>query len=310
LEVLNLKVHYSNIRVLDSVNLELHGGEIMCLVGESGSGKSTLLHSIMGTLPPSASVSAGSLKLNGLDLLHASKKKLREIRGSFLSMVFQNPDSALCPVVKIKKHFRDIFYAHGAYDKADFEKTVLAMFEKLGLKDGLRILNSYPFELSGGMSQRVCIALACVLRPDFVLADEPTSALDVTTQFQVVTEMKRLRDEFGMGILLVTHNMGVVSNFADKVGVLYAGQLVEFGSTKEVMGNPAHPYTQALLTATPQINGAIPKGIEGKPPRFADIESGCRFAPRCSLKHEACSQAARWNENGGHWCACPYGRLS
>ena len=307
LQVKDICVEYAGMKVLDHVDMRIASGEIVCLVGESGSGKSTLLNTIMGTLPISSSVSCGTVELDGRDLTALSEKELRDVRGRLVAMVFQNPDMALCPVIKVRKHFEDTFKAHGAYDKATFKATVLEILAKLGLSDGERILRSYPFELSGGMSQRVGIALACALHPRFLLADEPTSALDVTTQLQVIAELSRLRDEFGVGVLLATHNMGVVANIADKVGVCYAGQLVEFGPLAQVMENPLHPYTAALLEATPRLNGGMPCGLEGRPPRFDDMPEGCRFAARCRFAGEGCHVRQERCGTAGHWCLCPRG---
>ena len=307
LQVKDICVDYAGMKVLDHVDMRICSGEIVCLVGESGSGKSTLLNTIMGTLPVSSCVSQGSVEIDGRDLTALSEKELREVRGKLVAMVFQNADMALCPVVKVRKHFEDTFRAHGAYEKSTFKPAVLEMLAKLGLEDGERILRSYPFELSGGMSQRVGIALACALHPRFLLADEPTSALDVTTQLQVIAELARLRDEFGVGVLLATHNMGVVANIADKVGVCYAGQLVEFGSLDQVMGNPLHPYTSALLEATPRLNGGMPQGLEGRPPRFDDMPEGCRFAARCRYAEEGCHVLQERRGTAEHWCLCPRG---
>ena len=307
LQVKQLSMKYANAQVLDAIDFSLSSGEIVCLVGESGSGKSTIFHSIMGTLPGYAQVTAGSIELDGVDLTKAGKKELRSLRGEKISMIFQNSSIALCPVVKVRKHFKDMLKAHGAYDKSTFEKAVLDMFAKLGLKDGERILNAYPFELSGGMAQRVGIALACLLHPAFLLADEPTSALDVTTQKQVINEIKRMRDEFGVGVLLVTHSMGVVSHMADNVGVCYAGQLVEFGPLESVLSHPLHPYTKMLLQATPQINGDAPKGMEGRPPQFGEHIQGCRFRDRCPYAQDSCAQSLLRKGDNEHWSLCDKG---
>ena len=307
LRVRGLSVGYSGTAVLDRVDFEAVSGQVVCLVGESGSGKSTLLNAVMGTLPASSSVTEGAVELDGRELTSLPEKELRQIRGRLLSMVFQNADMALCPVVKVRKHFEDTYRAHGCYDKSTFSEEVASLLAKLGLDDAPRILDSYPFELSGGMSQRVGIALACALRPRFLLADEPTSALDVTTQLQVIAELERLRDEFGMGVILATHNMGVVAHIADFVGVCYAGQLVEFGTLHAVLDAPIHPYTQALLAATPRLNGGDPAGLGGRPPRFDDMPGGCRFGGRCAHWDEACATSPDRHGTGAHWCLCPRG---
>jgi oligopeptide/dipeptide ABC transporter ATP-binding protein len=297
----DLSVAYGATDALDSVNFELHDGEIVGIVGESGSGKSTLLNAIMGTLPEYAEVTSGSIELNGRDMLTADEQTLHDIRGAQLGVVFQDTQSSLCPVVKIRKHFKDALKAHGAYDKETFEDEVLEILRRFGLKDGERLLDGYPFELSGGMAQRVCIALACMLRPSFVLADEPTSALDSASQVQVISELKRMRDGMGVGVLLITHNMGVVSRIADKVGVCYAGQLVEFGPAAEVLIHPLHPYTQALIAAIPKIGHGMPQSLPGRPPSFDSMPDGCRFAPRCRKKGNCSSVRCG---DGEHWYLC------
>ena len=227
LDVEKLNVTYNGIPILQNINMKVAKGEILGIVGESGSGKSTLLKAIIGLLGDNGRVESGRISLEQVDLLRISPKKLRSIRGAQLGMVFQNPGMSFNPIRKIGAQFLEALKNHGKIDESQATKQILDMFTRLGLREGKRILNSYPFELSGGMNQRVAIALAMIMNPQLLLADEPTSALDVTVQAQCVKEMMDLREHLGTTIIIVTHNMGVVSHMADKVAVMYAGSIVE-----------------------------------------------------------------------------------
>lgn len=311
LDVKQLDVSYNGTPILKNLTLDLYPGEILGIVGESGSGKSTLLKATMGILGDNGHVDHGHLIFEDTDLLRISKEEMRKLRTKKLGMVFQHPGMSFNPIRKIGVQFYESMKnAQGkAFKKDEATARILDMFNRLNLRDGERILNSYPFELSGGMNQRVGIALAMVMNPDLLLADEPTSALDVTVQAQCVKEMMDLRDNLGTTIIIVTHNMGVVSYMADKIAVMYAGNLVEYGRKETVMRNPRHPYTQALVKAIPSIGGGKMEGIPGTPPVFGQEIVGCPFAPRCPVARKECSQPMELKKHScepDHWCLCPY----
>lgn len=310
LEVEKLNVSYNGTPILQDFSMDLNKGEILGIVGESGSGKSTLLKAVMGLIGDNGRVESGRLQFQDTDLLRISKEEMRRIRGTKIGMVFQNPGMSFNPVRKIGKQFLEAMRSHGKVDEKQATRQILDIFAKLSLRDGERILKSYPFELSGGMCQRVAIALAMVMNPELLLADEPTSALDVTVQAQCVKEMMDLRQQLGTTIIIVTHNMGVVSYMADKIAVMYAGNLVEYGRKKDVLQNPQHPYTKALIKAIPVIGGGSLAGIPGTPPAFGEIREGCSFAPRCPSAGKDCTCSAclsRKQYEQGHWALCPCG---
>lgn len=310
LKIQQLDVSYHGTQILKDVTLDLNTGEILGIVGESGSGKSTLIKAIMGLLGDNGQIDHGKLEFDHVDLICIKKNALRKLRGARIGMVFQHPGMSFNPIRKIGVQFFEALNAHGTFDKDEARKRILKILGELRLTDGERILDSYPFELSGGMNQRVAIALAMVLNPEMLLADEPTSALDVTVQAQVVRQMMDLRDNLGTTIIMVTHNMGVVSYMVDKIAVMYAGHLVEYGKKLDVMRNPQHPYTKALIAAIPQLHGGDMVGIPGSPPVFGESYLGCPFAPRCPSARTECSQdqklERRYYEDD-HWALCPYG---
>ena len=300
-EILNLKnlsVSYGDINILKDIDLSLKKGEILGIVGESGSGKSTLIKSIMGILDENASID-GEINFEGKDLASLSLKDYRKIKGKEISMIFQNPTEYFNPTRKISKQFNDI-------SKQEIQKKSINTFKFLGLQDGKKIWNSYPFELSGGMNQRVAIALSIMLEPKILLADEPTSALDVTVQAQVVKELLKLRQKLNTSIILVTHNIGVASYMSHNIGVMYGGRIIEYGESEELINNPKHPYTKMLINSVPVINGNIPNGIEGSLPNFQEIKEGCVFLDRCKYASRECKikvpSAKYWGKS--HWSSC------
>lgn len=249
----NLEVSFSGQTVLHGVSLALCPGEILGVVGESGSGKSTLLRAAMGLLGGGGAVTGGDIWYRGKNLPDLSERELRRIRGAEIGMIFQDAGASLCPIRTVGAQIHESMAAHGRISRAEARERALALFEKLRLKDGQRIWDSYPFSLSGGMSQRVCIAMAMLMEPLVLLADEPTSALDVAVQKQVVQELLRLRDLFGTAILLVTHDIAVASAMADTVLVLKEGRAVEYGPARQVLTTPQAPYTRQLLEAAPRL---------------------------------------------------------
>ena len=307
-EILNLKnlsVSYGDINILKDIDLSLKKGEILGIVGESGSGKSTLIKSIMGILDENASID-GEIHFEGKDLASLSLKDYRKIKGKEISMIFQNPTEYFNPTRKISKQFIETIRSHNDISKQEIQKKSINTFKFLGLQDGKKIWNSYPFELSGGMNQRVAIALSIMLEPKILLADEPTSALDVTVQAQVVKELLKLRQKLNTSIILVTHNIGVASYMSDNIGVMYGGRIIEYGESEELINNPKHPYTKMLINSVPVINGNIPNGIEGSLPNFQEIKEGCVFLDRCKYASRECKikvpSAKYWGKS--HWSSC------
>ena len=253
LEYRQTDVCYGGVRAVRGVSFTLHAGEILGVVGESGCGKSTLLRAAMGLLGPGGLVTGGKILYQGENLPDLSHRARRRLNGPELGMIFQSAGSAFCPVRRVGDQLYEMMRAHGPMDKRAFRQQAGALLDRLGLEDGPRILNSYPFELSGGMQQRVGIAAAMLLSPGVLLADEPTPALDVTLQKQVVEEMRMVRDTFGTAIVLVAHNLGVIGAMADNVLVLKDGKTVEYGKTGDVLANPQADYTKALLAAVPRL---------------------------------------------------------
>jgi len=306
LSIENLCISYGNIPVVHNVSLEVADGEIVAIVGESGCGKSTTLQAILG-LDSNAEITGGSICFDEKNLTAMKKKELRQVRGLEIAMIFQNAALAMDPMKTIGHLFYESVHVHRAKaKKEECLKSAEALMKKIQLEDTERILKSYPFELSGGMCQRIAIASAMMNQPKLLLADEPTSALDVTAQAEVVRLLKSMRDEMGTSILVVTHNMGVVAQMADKVAVMYGGTVVEYGTAKEIIEKPEHPYTQALLEAIPKMNGDVPQGLGGKPPEFGEERTGCIFCPRCSMAKKKCGEEKPNKRvlSDTHWVYC------
>lgn len=256
LSINNLSIKYREQEpAVKNINMSVNSKEIIGVVGESGSGKSTLIRAVLGLLPKGASISSGDIILKDKNLLQFSKKEWQEIRGNKIAMIFQNAGSSLTPIKKIGDQFIESIRSHFNISKVDAYEKAVDMLGKMRLPDAKRIMNSYPFELSGGMKQRVAIAMAMTMEPEILLADEPTSALDVTVQAQVVRQMMELRNNFNTSIIIVTHNMGVASYMCDKIGVMQHGELVEWGSKEQVINNPKCKYTKKLLSAIPELEG-------------------------------------------------------
>lgn len=282
--------------VTDRVSFDIHTGEFFALVGESGCGKSVTAMSVLRLLPwPSSKIVQGLVLYCAgegappIDLAKQPLADLQKVRGSEIACIFQEPMQALNPVVTIKKQLLEVFkFCHRP--KVDFLSVIREMLEQAGFKDVDRVLESYPHELSGGMLQRVCIVMALLSKPKLIIADEPTTALDVTVQAQVLAVLKDMANRTGTAVLLITHNMGIVSQYADRVAVMYAGRIVEMGPVREVIDNPMHPYTQGLLAAIPENHSDMRtmKSIPGSVPHPKDFVTGCRFADRC----EKCAKAS------------------
>lgn len=308
LKVKDLSVSNKDVEILKNISFQIKKGEILGIVGESGCGKSTLIRALIQMMNKSEKITNGEILFNEKNLLLLDNKQIRKLRGNNLGVIFQNPGATLNPIRKIGKQFVQTMQSHMDISKNEALEKASNMLEKVNLKDSKCILNSYPFELSGGMKQRVTIALAMILEPEILIADEPTSALDVTVQAQVVKEMMSLRDNFQTSIIIVTHSMSVISQMVDKVAVMYSGNIVEYGDKEDILGNPKHPYTKALIDAVPKMDGTMPKGIKGNPPLFTENITGCSFAPRCEKCNEVCIKNQQYLKkmHDGRYIACDY----
>lgn len=278
------------LRAVEDVSLEINTGEILCLVGESGCGKSITAQSI-ARLIPSILPLGGRILLEGRDTLQLSPKELRQIRGKIVSYIFQDPGLALNPTMTIGKQILETLALHQP-DRAN-RATCIQALTKVGIPSPELRVDEYPHQLSGGMKQRAMIAMALASNPKLLVADEPTTALDVTIQAQILHLLNELRENHQMSILLITHNLGIVAQLADRVAVMYAGQIVESGSTRQILDTPAHPYTKALLTSVPRLGDQTSKrlfSIEGQVPPLDAMPKGCRFHPRCTCNRPECSQ--------------------
>lgn len=253
LKISNVDIKYNQSKAVSNVSLSVNQGEILGIVGESGSGKSTLIKAVMGLLGNDGCVSGGNIFYKEKDLLSITTQQLRKIRGPEIGMIFQNCESSLCPIRTIGDQVYESMAQHQDVTKEYALHKALELLERLSFDDGKRVLKSYPFELSGGMNQRVGIMMAMILEPSLLFADEPTSALDVTVQKQVVNEMLRIRADYGTAIVIVTHNIGVVEHMADNIAVMYKGNVVEYGRKQEVIHNPQCDYTASLLKAVPRL---------------------------------------------------------
>jgi peptide/nickel transport system ATP-binding protein len=278
------------LHAVDAVSLTLAQGEALGIVGESGSGKSVLSRSIMRLLPDSA-VTSGTVRFGDLDLNAMPAAAVRSLWGDQIAMVFQNPMTSLNPVMRVGRQVREVLERHRDMDRRAAQARVVELFHMVGIPEPERRLRSYPHEMSGGMRQRVCIAIAIACAPRLLLADEPTTALDVTMQRQILDVMDRLRADSNMAMILVTHDLGVVAGRTDRVLVMYGGRVVESGNTVTLFEDPRHPYTAALLSAIPRLENPPHShlvAIPGRPVDVLDPAPGCRFAPRCARAQRAC----------------------
>lgn len=282
-----------SMRALDGVSFTIEEGETVCLVGESGSGKSVTAMSVGRLLPsPPAQYRGGQILLNGQDVLRMSKRELRSVRGRMVNYVFQEPGAALNPVFRVGQQIMESLRLH--QPELAIESEVIRLLSLVGIPAPEMRSRSYPHQMSGGMQQRVMIAMALASRPKLLIADEPTTALDVTIQAQILELLRDLKEKLGMAILLITHNLGVVKQLGDRALVMYAGQVVEQASVQELLHRPHHPYTRALLKSVPQIGAERERllAIGGNPPQIGAWPPGCRFHPRCPQRQEDCHAVA------------------
>jgi oligopeptide/dipeptide ABC transporter ATP-binding protein len=292
LEVDGLETEFATrngvVHALNGVSFSVEKGEIVGIVGESGCGKSTAVRSIIRLVQPPGRVSAGMALLDGVDLLAMSTEQLRRVRGCDIGFVAQNPFGALNPVFRIEKQFLNVVRAHRKASKQEVRELATSLLRSTGIPDPERVLQGYAHELSGGMAQRVVIAIALCLNPKLLIADEPTTALDLTVQRQLLDMIRDLVREAHRSMLLVTHDLSVVGSYCDRVVVMYAGKVVEHGSTEQVLTSPSHPYTEALLAAVPG-SGTKPVALRGTVPNLIDYPRGCPYHDRCARATERCS---------------------
>ncbi len=317
LSVRDLTLAIGGASVVDGLAFDVAPGEVMALVGESGCGKSLTALAAMRLLPPAVKRVRGHVALAGVDLYGLSEREVRRLRGRTISMIFQEPLAALDPLSPVGAQIAEGTGLRGAAAR----QAVLAMMEEVGISDPVRRIAQYPFELSGGMAQRVMIASALVSRPDVLIADEPTTALDVTIQAQILELLRRLAAGRGTAILLITHDMGAVAEMADRVMVMYAGRVIEQGTAEQVLGQPGHPYTRGLIDCLPELGSSLNSDraplaeIAGVVPSIWELSSGCAFRERCPHALARCGQevppmfalsepAAPPSGNGGHGAAC------
>ena len=313
LEIKNLKMDFGlgadALRAVDGVSLTIGAGETVCLVGESGCGKSVTALSIAQLVPtPPANYVGGEILLNGRDVLKMSYSELRGIRGGVVSYVFQEPGASLNPVFRIGNQIKESLKLHKP-EKATNDE-VIRLLKLVGIPAPESRIKNYPFEMSGGMQKRVMIAIALASEPKLLVADEPTTALDVTIQAQILELLHDLKQRLGMAILLITHNLGIVGDMADRVAVMYAGQIVELSPAKELLRRPLHPYTKALINSVPKLAGGASRlsAIPGNVPRIGNFPPGCRFAPRCPIAKPECSEKIPelLEVEPGRWVRCPF----
>jgi peptide/nickel transport system ATP-binding protein len=294
LRVEGLATHFPSahgtIRAVDGVDLEVGRGEVLGLVGESGSGKTMVALSVLGLVSPPGAVVAGRVLFEGANLIALTQAQLRRLRGNRISLIFQDPTTSLSPTLRVGRQMANVIHAHREMPSRQAHDLCRDALGKLGISSPEERLKAYPHQLSGGMRQRVCIAMAMLNEPALIIADEPTTALDVTTQAQILQEVRKLREQTGTAFIWITHDLAVVSEIADRLCVMYAGQIVETGTANAVLEAPRHPYTQGLLDSLPSRNRCarrLPQ-IQGAQPRAGDANVGCKFRPRCGRSSPSC----------------------
>jgi oligopeptide/dipeptide ABC transporter ATP-binding protein len=317
LDIANLQIDFASggrrLRAVDGVSFSMAAGETFCLVGESGCGKSATALSIARLLPsPPAHYAGGTILLDGVDVLRAGPRQLRQIRGGVVGYVFQEPGASLNPVFRVGAQIREMLKIHRP--AAATEAEVLRLLKLAGIPAPEARLKSYPHEMSGGMQQRILIAMALAAQPKLLVADEPTTALDVTIQAQILDLLKDLKQRLGMSLLLITHNLGIVGEIADRVAVMYAGQIVEMAPARVLLVQPLHPYTRALIASVPKLGAANERlrFIPGNVPVLGEMPGGCRFHPRCSIAQPDCpvKKPELIEVEPGRWVRCPYWNTS
>jgi len=299
------------VRAVDGISYTVDKGETVAVVGESGSGKSVSALSVLRLIPnPPGRITGGRALFSGRDLLQLSEEEMRQIRGSDIGMIFQEPMTSLNPVLTIGRQITETLEEHRGADRASAHRRAEELLNLVGIADPLRRLKQYPHQLSGGMRQRIMIAIALACDPKLIIADEPTTALDVTIQAQILELMKDLTRQSGISLIIITHNLGVVARYANRVNVMYAGRVVEAGSAISIYHTPRHPYTMALLRSVPRLDRprqARLDPVDGQPPDLTRLDGGCAFRPRCRFAVEACAHsqpALKATDHPNHSAAC------
>ena len=295
LEMKNLAISFFNksgeIQAVREISYTLHKGEVLGIVGESGSGKSVSSHGILRLTPDNGKVKSGEILFHGKDILKMSKKELQELRGNKIAMIFQDPMTSLDPLFTVEYQLNESLKKHTSLDAKARKARMIELLELVGINQPERRIHQYPYEFSGGMRQRVMIAMALSCDPELLIADEPTTALDVTIQAQIVELLKELKDKLGMAIIFITHDLGVVSDICDKIIVMYAGKIIEEGKNRQIFYERCHPYTEGLLASVPKLESSRSeklRPIKGNPPDMSCVKPGCAFAPRCSCAMKIC----------------------
>ena len=311
LEVKNLHVHYvtddEEVKAVNGISFSLNRGESLGLVGETGAGKTTTALSIMQLIPdPPGIITEGEILFEGKNLIYNTDAENQKIRGNGISMIFQDPMTALIPIMTVGDQLTEALIRHQKIGKAEAQKKVKEMLEVVGVKSDR--FDDYPHQFSGGMKQRVVITMALLCNPEVLIADEPTTALDVTIQAQVLDIMMNLREKYKMAMILITHDLGVVAETCDRVAIVYAGEIVEIGTVKDVYLHPLHPYTRGLFDSIPKIDEDTEQlmPIDGMMPNMADLPSGCCFHPRCKYAKPICSQKVPETVGTNHRCKCHF----
>jgi len=314
LEIQDLRIHFHTpwgiLRAVDGISYDVAEGETVALVGESGCGKSVSALAILGLLPvPPGRIASGTIRFRGQDLRGLHREDMRAVRGRQIAMVFQEPMTSLNPVLSVGLQLTETMMQHLAVSRAEGAERAAAYLRLVGIPEPGQRLRQYPHHLSGGMRQRVMIAMALCCEPALIIADEPTTALDVTIQAQILELMKSLTRRLGVALVLITHNLGVVARYADRVNVMYAGRIVEQGDARDVYRRPRHPYTLGLLRSVPRLDQVRDRQLEaipGQPPDLTRLPNGCAFGPRCGYKMERCAVEAPIlaHAPNGHGSAC------
>jgi oligopeptide/dipeptide ABC transporter ATP-binding protein len=309
--VVSFTIEGRRVVAVDHAGFELCQGETLGVVGESGCGKSVTALAVMGLLPiPAGTIESGSIEFMGEDLLKLPKEGMQAIRGKRISMIFQEPMTALNPVHRVGKQIKEVYQLHfPSLSNGQMIRESAGMLAKVGIADPEKVLNTYPHQLSGGMRQRVMIAMALAAKPEILIADEPTTALDVTVQAQILDLIKSLQKEMSMAVVLITHDLGVIAENCDHAVVMYGGQVAETAPVRELFSNPCHPYTKGLLSSIPGLSGtpkSILPTIRGMVPSLEDMPQGCRFSTRCPVAFEPCNLASpqKRKQGPGHFAAC------
>lgn len=313
LEVKDLKTHFftdhGRIPAVDGINFHIDKGEILGIVGESGCGKSVTSLSVMGLLPsPPGKIVGGTIAFEGEDITHATERRYRKLRGNDIAMIFQEPMTSLNPLFTIGEQLIEAIRLHNRMSKSKARQRTIELLKQVGLPRAEELVDDYPHQLSGGMRQRVMIAMAMASDPKVLIADEPTTALDVTIQKQILTLMKKLNKETGTAIMLITHDLGVVAQMCDRIAVMYSGKIVEEGTVQDIFKNPQHPYTRGLLKSVPDMRESHDRlySIKGNVPKPGSIKKGCHFAERCEFVMPQCLESTPElvEHNSGHNVRC------